>query len=110
MTEPPGSALEKRNCRSLKCSRASRTLLLKETTPCGALFLHGWTMDCSEKCGIIRKGIVACSLLLFLCSCGHSSSDPCESSAYDECMRRTEGTWLADAACSEVAVSQCEDD
>ena len=59
---------------------------------------------------MVEWRFLASIFFLVLCSCGHSSSDPCQSAVYDECMRRTEGTWLADATCSEVAVSQCEDD
>ncbi len=57
---------------------------------------------------IIRRLFV--SLLLFvMCSCGYSHSDPCQSSMYEECMRRTENTALADIVCSEKAVSECEE-
>lgn len=55
--------------------------------------------------------ILNCAVLamVFLCSCGYSHSDPCQSSIYEECMRRTEDTLLADIVCSEKAVSECED-
>ena len=57
---------------------------------------------------IVRRLFV--SLLLFvMCSCSYSHSDPCQSSMYEECMRRTENTALADIVCSEKAVSECEE-
>ena len=58
---------------------------------------------------VIAGRLVTSLLLLTLCSCGYSHSDPCQSSMYEECMRRTENTTLADIVCSEKAVSECED-
>lgn len=58
---------------------------------------------------VIARRLVTSLLLLALCSCGYSHSDPCESSMYEECMQRTENTTLADIVCSEKAVSECED-
>ena len=58
---------------------------------------------------VITGRLVTSLLLLTLCSCGYSHSDPCQSSVYEECMERTENTTLADIVCSEKAVSECED-
>ena len=58
---------------------------------------------------VITGRLVTSLLLLTLCSCGYSHSDPRESSMYEECMQRTENTTLADIVCSEKAVSECED-
>ena len=93
--------------RSVKARVAD--FVIEKNSALRGVVLYGWTMDCFEKCGIIRKRIVACSLLLFLCSCGHSSSDPCESSAYEECKRRTENTIVSDVVCDRYAVNACEE-
>ena len=89
MTKPLGSALEKRNCRNLKQGYMNLICLR---------FALKW-------------GLVASLFLLVLCSCGKpTSSSPCASAEYEECLKRTENTWAAGMTCNfAYDENECDD-
>ena len=58
-----------------------------------------------------KWGFVASLLLLVLCSCGKpTSSGPCASAEYEECLKRTKDTWVAGMTCNfAYDENECDD-